>query len=216
MVHPDPPGQRHDLGVRGADLLDAVPGDQFLGLGREGLGLGRKIGGLGLGEQRTHPIEYAGVGASVLDGRRRARRWDEDLDVGEPAQLEQEADAGVEQPDPVGPGGCRSGEFLGLFLPSRVDVRESREIGLESDGDQLGLQRFTPPGDHPMQLDRLPPTSHQPLDTVPHRCVERRVGLGGRSHGQTVQTVLKAGRPVENPAHGLRDRQVSALAPVAL
>ena len=43
-----------ELEIARFDTVDGVARDELLGLGRERLGLGRVVGGLGLGQQRAH------------------------------------------------------------------------------------------------------------------------------------------------------------------
>ena len=42
-------------------VIDRVPRHQFMRLRREGLGLGFVLGGLGLGEKRSDPLEHRGI-----------------------------------------------------------------------------------------------------------------------------------------------------------
>ena len=65
VVDADPPGERHHRGVAGPRdhqrLVEAVPGDELLGLGGVGLRLRRIRGRLGLGQQRPHPVQQPHV-----------------------------------------------------------------------------------------------------------------------------------------------------------
>ena len=218
---PDPPRERHHLGRvrRGQRVLDAVPGDQLLRLGRVRLRLGREVGRLGLGQQRPHPVEQPRRRRAAA-GRRPARCPAAGCSTSIGGSRRSSASSpsdGVEQRDPVDPPrvtACAGSRRPRSTRPRRSSSAWASQRGSTSPnrpgrpraavGDEPGLHRIAAAGRPPGAARRAATRCGRAARRPSRRAAPSAASTSAA--GATVSASSPASKPTAPPQHPARRR----------